>query len=193
MKTVVLDPATLERARAGDSRAFRALYEHHADLVYGFLLRMLRDRAAAEDAVQDVFVRVLGALRRFDPAGPAQLSTWILAIARRVALGELERRRARPSGSLEGAGAVPAPLPPPELRLALEAAIGVLPEVLRSTFVLRECCALSYQEVATLEGIDLGTVKSRLYRARAALQTTLVDGPADSNERIGHEAIVARS
>ena len=70
-----LDGATLARARAGDARAFRALYEHHADAVYGFLFRMLRDGAAAEDAVQEAFMRVLSGLRGFDPVGPARLST----------------------------------------------------------------------------------------------------------------------
>jgi RNA polymerase sigma-70 factor, ECF subfamily len=175
-----LDEETLARARGGDPRAFRALYEHHADAVYGFLHRMLGDGAAAEDALQDAFLRVLPALRGFDPRGPARLSTWIFTIARRVALTALDRRRPPP------AGAEPAPAQAqPELRLALEAAVAALPEALRSTFVLREGCDLSYEELALVEGIDVGTVKSRLHRARAALQAALhEDGP--SSERSGH-------
>ena len=177
-----LDGETLARARGGDPRAFRVLYEHHADAVYGFLYRMLRDGPAAEDAVQDAFMRVLGALRGFDPRGPARLSTWIFTIARRVALTALERRplaAAAPEGTTAGQ---------PDLRLELEAAVAALPEVLRSTFVLREACDMSYEELAAVEGIDLGTVKSRLHRARAALQAMLHEErprPA-SNERSGH-------
>jgi len=178
MKGGELDPSTLARARAGDPRAFRALYEHHADAVYGFLHRMLGNGAAAEDALQDAFLRVLGALRGFDPGGPARLSTWIFTIARRVALTALDRRREPP------AAAPGAPQAQPELRLALEAAVAALPEGLRSTFVLREACDLSYDEVAAVEGIDVGTVKSRLHRARAALQAALAE-PA-SSERSGH-------
>ena len=67
MRAGELDAETLTRARAGDPRAFRALYEHHADAVYAFLRRMLPHGAAAEDALQDAFLRVLGALRGFDP------------------------------------------------------------------------------------------------------------------------------
>lgn len=176
-----LDAPTLERARGGDPRAFRALYEHHADAVYGFLHRMLGDAAAAEDALQDAFLRVLRALRGFDPRGPARLSTWIFTIARRVALTALDRRRAPP----------PAADPPhaaggPELRLVLEAAVAALPEALRSTFVLREGCDLSYEEVAAVEGIDVGTVKSRLHRARAALQAALAEPALASSERSEH-------
>jgi RNA polymerase sigma-70 factor (ECF subfamily) len=177
-----LDPETLARARGGDPRAFRALYEHHADAVYGFLRRMLRDHAAAEDAVQDAFVRVLGALPGFEPAGPARLSTWIFTIARRVALTALERRvptDPEPAGP---------PADEPLLRLAIEAAVADLPEALRSTFVLREACDLGYEELAVIEGIDVGTVKSRLHRARALLQAALQDeGPhTASDERSGH-------
>jgi RNA polymerase sigma-70 factor (ECF subfamily) len=174
-----LDQGTLARARAGDPRAFRALYEHHADAVYGFLHRMLGDGAAAEDALQDAFLRVLGALRGFDPCGPARLSTWIFTIARRVALTAIDRRRPPPDGGAS------APQAQPELRLALEAAVAALPEALRSTFVLREACDLGYEELAAIEGIDIGTVKSRLHRARAALKAALEEQPA-SSERSGH-------
>ena len=92
MKQGELARPVLEAARRGDARAFRALYDHHADAVHGFLWRMLRDDGAAEEALQDVFMRALGALRRFEPGGPARFSTWIFTIARRVALTTIERR-----------------------------------------------------------------------------------------------------
>ena len=178
-----LDQETLARARGGDPRAFRTLYEHHADAVHGFLHRMLRNGPAAEDALQEAFLRVLGALRGFDPAGPARLSTWIFTIARRVALTALERPAEPGPGGDEAAAPGE-----PDLRLALEAAVAALPDVLRSTFVLREGYDLSYEEVAAVEGIDVGTVKSRLHRARAALQAALHEERPRStaNERSGH-------
>jgi RNA polymerase sigma-70 factor (ECF subfamily) len=175
MRSGELNGETLARARAGDPRAFRALYEHHADAVYGFLRRMLHQAPAAEDALQDTFLRVLRALSGFDPRGPARLSTWIFTIARRVALTALEHRTPAPL-------AREAPPPEPELRLALEAAVAALPDTLRSTFVLRQGCELSYEEVAAVEGIDVGTVKSRLHRARAALQAALAETGKERSE-----------
>jgi len=175
-----LDAETLARARAGDPRAFRTLYEHHADAVHGFLRRMLHQGSAAEDALQDTFLRVRRALSGFDPKGPAKLSTWIFTIARRVALNALERKLPEPPPPV----AVP---PEPELRLALEAAVARLPDGLRSTFVLRQGCDLSYEEVAAVEGIDVGTVRSRLHRARAALQAALAE-PANERSEHGNRA-----
>jgi RNA polymerase sigma-70 factor (ECF subfamily) len=172
-----LDLAWLARARAGDPQAFRVLYEHCADLVHRFLLRMLGDPAAAEDALQETFVRVLRGLRGFDPAGPARLTTWVLTIARRVALsGALAERRARRREEV-ALEAVPRTQPSGEqatlLRRALAEAVTALPPPQRSVFVLRETQALSYEEIAAIEETDVGTVKSRLHRARVALQAAL--------------------
>jgi RNA polymerase sigma-70 factor, ECF subfamily len=173
-----LDLACLQRARAGDPGAFRAVYEHCADVVFRFLSRMTGDAAAAEDAMQETFVRVLRALRGFDPAGPASLTTWVLTIARRVALSrelsvQRTRRREYASRMVLPELAVPAPEDAAQLRQALETAVAALPLEQRAVFVLRECQAMSYDEIAAIEGIDLGTVKSRLYRARLALQQRL--------------------
>jgi RNA polymerase sigma-70 factor (ECF subfamily) len=177
-----LDVAVLLRARAGDQRAFGLLYQHHAAFVHAFVQRMLRDPAAADDVLQEVFVRVHRALPRFEPRGPARLSTWILTIARRVALTALARTRGPVAPAPE-----PSSTPTHDLRLALEAAIAGLPETLRSTFVLHACLALTYEEVAVIEGVDLGTVKSRLHRARAALQAQFEDADAPKT-RMRHEA-----
>jgi RNA polymerase sigma-70 factor, ECF subfamily len=186
MRSGELDPAILLRARRGDPPAFRALYQHHADAVYGFLVRILGEAAAAEDALQESFLRVLGALGRFDPQGPARLSTWIFTIARRVALNALERRRLDRRPAPNGQVPPPARQEEHDLRLELTAAVEALPDALRTTFVLRACCALSYEEVAAVEGVDLGTVKSRLHRARAALQASLRDSSDDDDERRRH-------
>ena len=126
--------------------------QHHAHAVYRFLVRMLAEPAAAEDALQEAFLRVLGALGRFDPEGPARLSTWIFTIARRVALNAIERRRLERRPDFGAALPVPAAPDEPDLRLTLAGAVEALPDSLRSTFVLRACCALSYEEVAAIEG-----------------------------------------
>ncbi len=173
-----LDRSILQRAKAGDPAAFRLLYEHCAEGVYRFLHRMLGDAAAAEDALQETFLRVLGALRRFDPDGPAPLASWILTIARRVALSrEVSGQRARRRDQVVFEAA-PANAPPDEtgeLRQALQDALAALPPEQRSVFVLREGQALSYEEIAAIEAVDLGTVKSRLHRARQTLQALLRD------------------
>jgi RNA polymerase sigma-70 factor (ECF subfamily) len=177
MKAVDLD--CLARAKAGDPRAFRVVYEHCAQAAHRFLVRMLGDAAAAEDALQETFVRVLRGLGGFDPAGPARLSTWVLTIARRVALSRgLAERRARRREATAGAA-----LPrvggldeeAAELRQALSRAVAALPVTQRAVFVLRETQALSYEEIAAIEETDVGTVKSRLHRARLALQEQLRD------------------
>src|SRR5215831_17752658 len=88
-----LDELTIRRAQRGDERAWRDLVERFQQPVHALVWRLLAGRARhrVEDLVQETFVRVLGALPGFDPAGPATLSTWILTIATRLALNELRR------------------------------------------------------------------------------------------------------
>src|SRR5512146_2445596 len=88
-----LDELTLRRAQRGDQRAWRDLVERYQQPVHAVIWRLLAGRAQhrAPDLAQETFVRVLRALQRFDPAGPAKLSTWILTIATRLALNELRR------------------------------------------------------------------------------------------------------
>jgi RNA polymerase sigma-70 factor (ECF subfamily) len=176
MKAIDLD--CLARARRGDPQAFRVVYEHCAEVAHRFLLRMLGDGAAAEDALQETFIRVLRALGSFDPAGPARLSTWVLTIARRVALsrGLAEarvRRRELAAGEVLPRATEGFDEQAAELRRALSEAVAALPVTQRAVFVLRETQALSYQEIAAIEETDVGTVKSRLHRARLALQELL--------------------
>ncbi len=169
MSRTEIDRSTLLRAQRGDPNAFRMLYDCYADAVHGFLARMIGEDA--EDALQETFLRVHRAVARFSPDGPAAVSTWIFAIARRVALTRIDTSRRRPIPSSETTVAPG----DPELRRALQRAIGELPTPQRTVFVLRECCQLAYEEIAVIEQIDLGTVKSRLHRARAALQARLAD------------------
>ena len=177
------DPATVERARQGDLDAFNELVRQHQNQVYGLCLRMLGQPAAAEDAAQETFVsawRNLRGLRgdRFQP--------WLLRIAANVCTDELRRRKRRPGVSLEltlEAGAFqpadPAPLPEAsalsgELRGAIERSLLALSEDQRLAVILSDIEGLDYQEIAVVMGTSLGTVKSRLSRARAQMRQLLL-------------------
>ena len=177
-----LDEFTLARAQRGDARARRALVERYQRPVFAILSRMLHgeDRDLVEDLAQDTFLRVFRALDRFDRDGSARLSTWILTIASRRAIDELRRRKPR-KASLDQlqpiAGAASADLLIRRKILAehLRLAIADLSPVHRAAFLLREFHELSYEEIAESLEIDLGTVKSRLSRARAALRSKLAE------------------
>jgi RNA polymerase sigma-70 factor (ECF subfamily) len=173
-----LDELTLRRAQRGEERAWRALIERYRQPVHALIWRLLAGRARhrVEDLVQETFVRVLRALPGFDPVGPASLSTWMLTIAARLALNELRRPEA---ASLEeepaGPGADHADLGTRrrQLAAAIGAGVAALPDAQRAVFVLREYHDLDYAEIAAALELDLGTVKSRLGRARAALRAHL--------------------
>jgi RNA polymerase sigma-70 factor, ECF subfamily len=174
-----LDDLTLQRARRGDARAFRALVETYQRRVFALVGRMLgRGRSSlVEDLAQETFLRVFRALPAFTPDGPARLSTWILTIAARLALDELARRRPAPSDELSAEpSASPSALAEVEARAlgrAIERAVAALPPEFRAVFLLREYHDLDYEEIARALEIDLGTVKSRLSRARSLLRAAL--------------------
>ena len=176
-----LDDLTLARARRGDREAFRELVERHEVQVFALLGRMLLGRGAlVEDLAQETFLRVFTALDRFDPAGPARLGTWILTIATRLALDEL-KRRAPVATQLPGDLAADARTDADAgaERRALGSAIARAVEALtpeqRAAFLLREHHGLEYGEIAEVLSIDLGTVKSRISRARTALRAALAE------------------
>lgn len=179
-----LDDLTLHRAQRGERAACRDLITHHQAAVHALLHRILEPSGcgdAVEDLAQETFLRALGALPRFSPAGPARLSTWILTIAARLAIDEARRRaRWRPL-ERRGVEAPPAPARPDEeaQRGATEAAVrralaSLSPEH-RAVLVLRAYHDLDYPEIAHVLQLDLGTVKSRLSRARAALREALAE------------------
>ena len=174
-----LDEVTLARARTGDLSAQAALVIRYESAVKTLLSRMLGpDRALVEDVTQETFLRVLRALPGFSSGGRARLITWIVTIATRQAIDHLRKRgRQMVAGALEGLQVV---LPRPDqvadrraLAIALMRAIAALGPPLQAAFVLRELHGLSYEEIAETLEVDVGTVKSRLYRARAMLQAAL--------------------
>jgi RNA polymerase sigma-70 factor, ECF subfamily len=171
-----LDEVTLRRAQRGDQRAWRDLIERYQQPVHALIWRLLagRSRHRVEDLTQETFVRVLRALSKFDPAGTASLSTWILTIATRMTLNEL--RRPEPAGlDREPISEARADADSERKRLgeAIAAGIAALPDAQRAVFVLREYHDLDYAEIAAVLELDAGTVKSRLSRARAALREHL--------------------
>src|SRR5512143_958844 len=146
-----LDELTLRRAQRGDERAWRDLIARHQRPVHALIWRLLAGRARhrVEDLAQETFVRVLRALPRFDPAGPASLSTWILTIATRLTLNELRRPEHAelaaepPASERTDAGAERA-----RLGAAIAAAVAALPDAQRAAFVLREYHDLDYAQIA---------------------------------------------
>jgi RNA polymerase sigma-70 factor (ECF subfamily) len=175
-----LDDVTLRRAKAGERPAQTALIERYQRPVFALLWRMVGpDRAVVEDLAQETFLRVLGALGRFEPGGSARLVTWILTIATRLALDHLRARSGHPDRGLP-AGTIPVALPRPDqdadrraLAVALVRAVEALGPPFRAAFLLREVHGLRYEEIADALDVDVGTVKSRLARARMLLQAAL--------------------
>jgi RNA polymerase sigma-70 factor, ECF subfamily len=172
-------PRFLDRLRAGDAPAFEELVMTYQHRVFGVALRMLGNRGEAEEVAQEAFVRAHRALGDF--RGDAKLSTWLYAITSRLCLNRLasgERRLTRQGEDallrLSDAGPRPdAALERRELETALGRAIAELPEDRRIVVVLRDLEGLSYEEIAQVLELELGTVRSRLHRARADLKEKL--------------------
>jgi RNA polymerase sigma-70 factor (ECF subfamily) len=171
-----LDELTLLRAQRGDERAWRDLIARFQPPVHALIWRLLAGRARhrVEDLTQETFVRVLKALPKFDPAGPASLSTWILTIATRLTLNELRRPEAAVlEGDVVGRDRADADAERRRLGAAIAEGVAALPEAQRAVLVLREYHDLNYDEIAGALELDVGTVKSRLSRARTALREHL--------------------
>lgn len=170
-------------ARRGDGAARRTLVVRYQRPVFALLGRMLcrvgQDQQV-EDLAQETFLRVFEALPRYRPDGGARLSTWILTIATRLAIDLLRKRRPvlvdATTVPLTARGTTDGPVHRRQLATALRDAIADLAPPYRATLVLREYHELSYQEIATALDVDVGTVKSRLNRARRALRAELRDG-----------------
>ncbi|MGI5487892.1 sigma-70 family RNA polymerase sigma factor [Microtetraspora malaysiensis] len=165
-------------ARAGapaDVEAFaRAVYPD----VLRFLV-YLTDAQSAEDLTQETFVRVLGSLPRF--AGRASARTWLRAIARRVVVDRIRTAAARPvianvpDWRAAAERSQPGGLPAPDDTVALDALLTEVPRDRRDAFVLTQIMGLPYAEAAELMGCPVGTVRSRVARARGQLATSLLD------------------
>lgn len=167
----------IERARTGQPSAERELYELHVGRVMRMAERMTGDRAMAEDVVQDTFVRAFGSLSNFE--GRSKFSTWLHSIAMSTCLNAL-RKRGRTRDHEQPVEAYDAfdpgrDDPDGALRLALHRAIDTLGEDMRATFVMHDLEGFTHPEIAAICGVEVGTSKARLSRARARLRDVLTD------------------
>jgi RNA polymerase sigma-70 factor (ECF subfamily) len=172
------DADLVARAKGGDRRAFDALVERHLPRVWRVVYRVLRHREDTEDVVQEVFVTAHRSLREF--RGDAKLSTWLHRIAVTRAINHAERaseRVRRTSEPIEAAGEPASTAPTPlhaleakELRRRLADCLDKVPETWRAVLALRDAEQMAYEEIAAVLGLALGTVRSRLARARQMLQ-----------------------
>lgn len=163
----------MARVGRGDARAFELLFERFRPRLFGFLARRCGDPAAAEDLLQETWIRVLRARARFDPG--RRFSTWLFQIANNLCRDRARRREVE-HRTREGMTLVLEMDPPgpgtarPEARLDVERRLATLPDRLREVIVLRYLQELPEREIAEIAGIPQGTVKSRLHAAVRALR-----------------------
>jgi RNA polymerase sigma-70 factor, ECF subfamily len=192
--TIQADEAALiEELRAGSEEAFAWLIARYHRPIYSLLARMVQNRADAADLAQEVFVKVFRGIGRFH--GESSLRTWIYRIALHEASNQRRwwmrhRQQEVPIEQevREGESGTPVLLKEKlvdpgespfemavhaENRERVEAALRQVPEPFRSTLILRDIEGFVYEEVAEIQGVNLGTVKSRLVRGRACLKALL--------------------
>lgn len=177
----------VSRARAGDTAAFEQLMLDNQDRVYTLCLRMTGNREDALDLAQETFLNAWRGLSSFQ--GNSSFSTWVYRLASNACIDFLRKRKRRQQGeSPHSLDDEEAPLPEPadprgspeeelerrELRRAVERGLQALPDHHRQVLIMRELSGMSYQEIGAVLDLDLGTVKSRIARARLALKKFLV-------------------
>ena len=177
--------ACLEAIQRGDARCLGPFFDAWADRLYGLALRLLRDPAAAEDVVQESFVKLMANAGKLE--GRSRLATWLYRVVYNASIDRLrEQKRLVPVPEDGDETAVPMPsllvdfsLSPEEMlrdaetRQALEDAIGSLPPTLRAAFLLRDVEGLSTAQAAEALSISEANLKVRLHRARLALRERL--------------------
>ena len=178
------DQALVAAAVAGDRAAFEALVRRHQTRIVNYAMALVKDPADAEDVAQETFIRAYRSLARF--RGDSSFKTWLYTIATNAARTGLERRGRRgrvEDGSLDdetgplAAADVPAGDADAETALvrreAIDRALAALPPDLRVAVVLRDVEGLDYKEIAAATGAPIGTVESRIFRARRRLRPLL--------------------
>jgi RNA polymerase sigma-70 factor (ECF subfamily) len=169
------DSEAIRRVLDGDIASFRVLVERYEARLFGLLRSLLPVAADCEDVAQEVFLAAYLNLASYRP-GTARFSTWLFTIARNKCLNLLQKRRPITLAKL------PEPLvertpedahSQEEFFRQLDAALAELPFEQKTAFVFAELQGLTYEEIARLEGVSVGTVKSRIGRARAKLRCQL--------------------
>lgn len=181
------DAVLVERVQRGDKHAFELLVLKYQRKIMRLLSRLIHDPAEAEDVAQDAFIKAYRAIPQF--RGESAFYTWLYRIAVNTAKNHLVARRRRPSGSaqyenddgetfdetdnLSDINTPEAAFASREIADTVNRAIEALPEELRTAIVLREIEGLSYEEIAQSMGCPIGTVRSRIFRAREAIASRL--------------------
>lgn len=168
----------LTRARGGDVVAFEQVVVRYQRRVYGVAYRIVRRHDVADDVAQEAFIRAFRALASFDPTRP--FGPWICRIATNLAINHVRSPEAREEDLPEGHAETPSSAESPldrvldgEARMVLQRALDGLPGEQRTVFVLRAVEGLSYREIAESLDISMGTVMSRLSRAREKLRAAV--------------------
>src|SRR5262245_36574501 len=164
------------RAATGDERAFRILFDQHHAVLFRFAHRLTGSTDAAEDITQDCFLRLIERAR-FDPAR-GSLRQYLYGTVRNLARQRwqaADREVPWEDESEDDALAIPDAMITAEVSEAVQAALDLLPPLQREAIVLFEFEELSLEEIAAVAGTDIGTVKSRLHRARERLRRLLAD------------------
>jgi RNA polymerase sigma-70 factor (ECF subfamily) len=181
----VTDGELIDRSCAGDRGAQDLLVRRHRRNAYLTALQLMGNKEDALDVAQEALLRFLRTLHRFDSARPVR--PWLMCIVRNLVQDAWRRRRLRRHDSLEelvaiGAIGLAGHDPDPEtlaarreLQRAVSRAVGTLPEIYREAVVLRDYQGLSYAEIAAVVAIPLGTVMSRLHKARTLLREALAE------------------
>ncbi len=188
----------LEAHRRGDPEAMGLLLRAFQKRIYAICYRMVRHEHDARDLTQDSMLKIMEGVDSYD--GRAKLSTWVIRVTMNCCLSHLRKERLRrhaPIDGIDGPGRGSGPLHVPavaellpsrgveqaEMRHVLRRAMGNLDPQMRAVLVLRDMQELEYQLISEVLGVPIGTVKSRLFRARLALrkeaESSLGDPPAD--------------
>lgn len=169
----------IERAASGDASAFNLLMEKHERRMYAIALRMCKNREDAQDCLQEAMLRVYRSIGAFK--GQSAFSTWAYRITMNTCLDELRRKKKSRDTSMDAL--LDQGWSPPdvsaapekqairsELRRNLNSAINALPEDMRAAIILRDIHGCAYEEIAQTLDVNVGTVKSRISRARERLR-----------------------
>jgi RNA polymerase sigma-70 factor (ECF subfamily) len=169
------DQEIINLVLSGNLAAFGLLVRRYQNAVLCMTNNMIRDRHEAEDLGQDVFVAAFQNLHKYEP-GRCMFSTWLLTIARNKCINQMRKKRPHPMAELPQVPGGPTPhdnLENNELLEHLDRALADLPENQKTAFVLTEFVGLAADEVSFIEGVEAGTIRSRLSRAKAALRSSL--------------------
>jgi RNA polymerase sigma-70 factor (ECF subfamily) len=171
------DPHVLREAQRGDERAFGTIVGSYQTPVYNYVLRMVGDRALAEDLTQEIFLRIYQGLAGFSLR--CRFTTWLFQVAKNRVLDELRARERKPQAlialdDLPPLEVVDAPLERVEAIDAVWRAVAALNPDLKMALLLRDVVGLSYTEIADTLEITLATVKWRIFKGREEVQVALI-------------------